>query len=266
MNDGNCKVLKPQLRRLFLWAAVLGLAWGLAGPKDAFAFHVPLSHFLCYVISKGKPKLVKKTVTLNDEVTDDTDFKVKKAKLLCNPANKNEPFDPFNPDDHLVGYKIKRAAGPKFGGLNRTVGNQFGNLAVDVKKPKWLLVPSVKAIDPADPSNTEPHEVDHFNCYKVKPSKGEVFQKRVVDVTDQFNSVYLKVLVKKPKLLCLHTNKNNACPVVTTPPHLMCYKIKVKGGVQNVTVNVINQFDDPRKLETKKFRFLCLPSVLIPIP
>jgi hypothetical protein len=77
-----------------------------------------------------------------------------------------------------------------------------------------------------DPSN---HEVDHFKCYTVKPSKDEPgLPKGIhVSVVDQFNQPTLYD-VQKPSRLCTPVDKNGE-GIKHPRNHLMCYVVKPVG-------------------------------------
>src|SRR5262249_56436284 len=91
----------------------------------------------------------------------------------------------------------------------RMVGHQFGMTVLDVVRPDILLVPTLKTLVlPGPPALTQP-TIDHFQCYKVKPTPGAPkFQKILgVKVDDQFGTATLDLL--KPALLCAPANKQN---------------------------------------------------------
>ncbi len=100
-----------------------------------------LDHFLCYKV-KEETKLGDIFVSLEDQFGSDPDVRVKKAKTICVPVDKNgEGIN--NPDLHLVCYKVKSELKPKKDVL---VTNQFGEQILEVKKPDLLCVPSSKEI------------------------------------------------------------------------------------------------------------------------
>jgi len=100
-----------------------------------------LDHFLCYKV-KEETKLGDLFVSLEDQFGSDPDVRVKKAKTICVPVDKNgEGIN--NPDLHLVCYKVKSELKPKKDVL---VTNQFGEQILEVKKPDLLCVPSSKEI------------------------------------------------------------------------------------------------------------------------
>src|SRR5262245_31338286 len=79
------------------------------------------------------------------------------------------------------------------------------------------MVPTLKTLAPPGPPLLVASTVDHFQCYKVKRSKGAPkFQKILgVKVDDQFGTATLDLL--KPVRLCALANKQNEDP--TAPAH-----------------------------------------------
>ncbi len=102
------------------------------------ALDTDADHFMCYKVkvTKGTPKFEKRVVTLSDQFEEERerDFRLENPSRLCNPVEKTvgEVFTEIqNPDNHLLGYKVKRAKGePKH---EKVIGihtnNQFGPLA-----------------------------------------------------------------------------------------------------------------------------------------
>src|SRR5262245_62986850 len=93
------------------------------------------------------------------------------------------------------------------------------------------MAPTLKTLAPPGPMPpSDPDVPDHFQCYKVKRSKGSPkFQKILgVKVQDQFATVTLDLL--KPVRLCAPANKRGEDP--SAPQHLfhlLCYKTKNSG-------------------------------------
>ena len=172
-----------------------------------------------------------------------------------------------------MGYKIKTPKGdPKFEKVtNVLVENQFGEIIVDVKKPKLLLVPSLKAHDDF-PVIVDPFTINHYKCYDVKETKGtDKFVKRIVSVFDPNFDITKDFEVKKPKMLCTPVQKTlddgTTTGIIDEQNHLMCYDIKkMKGEPKFEKRNVFtdNQFG-PEDLEVKKVKQLCLPSIKTPL-
>jgi hypothetical protein len=172
---------------------------------------------------------------------------------LCTPADKNN--EGINdPTGHLVGYRARYSKFIKQ--TNVMVVDQFGTLFLDVTRPFLLFVPSSKDGVP------QQGPLDHFQCYKVKPSRGTAkFVKQTVTITDQFEPNGVTILVTKPYRLCAPVNKNNEDPTAPDhPEHLTCYKTKGPGFTGSVHT-VTNQFDTDDELRVIHRRELCVPSL-----
>lgn len=222
-------------------------------------------HYLGYKVKETKhtDKFEKITVILSDQFETDAAYIVEKPVRLYNPVDKNGEgiFDEFT---HLLGYKIKAPEDqPKFETVtNVLVTNQFGDIIVDVKKPKLLLVPSLKDLT-AIPDMPNPITINHYKCYDVKVTEDTPkFEKREVTLSDP-NFGETKVFeVKKPKHLCVPVDKEGE-GIIDPENHLMCYdlkKIKDQPKFEKRNVFTNNQFE-PEDLEVKKEHQLCVPSV-----
>src|SRR5262249_60055155 len=119
---------------------------------------------------------------------------------LCAPAAKNDepPNNAFNDPEHLIGHLV---SGPAVKVAHQTLVNQFGTIVLDVVRPDILLVPTLKTVTPPPPPPLTTPAVDHFQCYKVRPSKGAPnFTRMTVKVHDQFETTTVTLL--KPIRLC----------------------------------------------------------------
>jgi len=231
------------------------------GVEDETAFCVP----------KGFPKGVE--VSLADQF-EAGQFKVLKPLRLCAPADKNgEAIN--DAATHLRSYQIKPVPKqtPHVPQRNLRIENQFhpalGELRVDTIKPDWLLVPTAKGLtDPVPPPDPANHHVEHFKCYKVKPTKGAPKFKPVLDVTvtDQFNQTR-EENVSAPKRLCTPVEKNGE-PIRNSAVHLMCYQVKaVKEPPQPKPMKVLGLFLNnqlaPERVDTTTPDQFCVPSTKI---
>ena len=123
------------------------------------------------------------------------------------------------------------------------------------------MAPTLKTLALPGPTAppTDPNVPDHFQCYKVKRSKGSPKFQKVLGVTvqDQFGTVKLDLL--KPIRLCAPANKNHEDP--TAPSHrfhLLCYKTKNSAfGMAQTYTN--DQFGPAQPLLIHR-RELCVPS------
>jgi len=222
-------------------------------------------HYLGYKVKETKhtEKFQKLTVTLSDQFEMGKIYTVEKPERLFNPVDKNQEgiIDEIT---HLLGYKIKAPKGEKFEKVtNVHVTNQFGELILDVKKPKLLLVPSSKDLTET-PNKLDKITVNHYKCYDVKKTKdAPKFKKQQVTLSD-LNFGETKVFeVKKPKHLCTPVDKDGE-GIIDKESHLMCYdlkKIKDEPKFKKRNVFTNNQFE-PEDLEVKKEHQLCVPSII----
>ncbi len=252
-----------------LCAAVFGVMFSLIDLPESFAGEAfPVSeHFLSYQIkeTKNTPKFEKFYVGLSDQFSSG-EFKVKQIYRLLNPIDKNDEGI-NNTITHLVGYKIQVQDNRNKVKETVLVENQFGELSLDIKKAKLLLVPSTKDL------NTQSKKIplitsDHFKCYDVKVTKNTPnFKKLKADVYDPNFGEDRTLDVKKPRLFCTPVEKNHnnqVSPIVNSQNHLVCYDAKKSKGESNhqrLTVFTSNQFG-PESLDTKKERELCVPSTV----
>jgi hypothetical protein len=207
-------------------------------------------HFQCYELKPAA--FTGSTVTVQDQFGAMTE-QVRYPHRLCNPTNKNQEGI-VDPTDHLAGYRTKA---PRFTKrTNQTVVDQFGTLLLDVTRVDILMVPTSK-----DGVQQQP-PLDHFQCYKVKRSKGAPkFVQRTASISNQFETVTVSLL--RPKLLCAPANKNNEDPGAPSHPnHLLCYKTK-NGPFAESTHTITNQFglDEVRVIHRRE---LCVPALKNP--
>ena len=216
---------------------------------------LPLDHFMCYEI-KPKAFATVPGVSVQDQFGQHTET-VRFAHRLCAPANKNneDSTAPSHPE-HLQGHLV---SGPNVKVANLTVTNQFGDIKLDTVKPDVLMVPTLKTLALPGPGPLTNPTVDHFQCYKVKRSKGSPkFQKILgVKVQDQFGTATLDLL--KPVRLCAPANKNHEDSTAPQHPfHLLCYKTKNSAfGMEQTFTN--DQFGPAQPLLIHR-RELCVPS------
>jgi cysteine-rich repeat protein len=163
--------------------------------------------------AKGEPKFTKVTnlKVVNQFGTIFVDA-VKPDRLLV-PTAKSllGPVPPLPPPtvDHFECYQAKISKGqPKFTAIrNVSLGDQFGSLLVDVRKPTRLCNPVDK--NGEDPG--APDHLDHLMCYQVKPVKGAPKFTKVTPIfaSNQFGSEMLDA-VKRDEL-CVPSAKNPEC-------------------------------------------------------
>lgn len=207
----------------------------------------------------------KLQVTLVDAFTDEVKYNVKKLKILYNPVDV-DIIEVESEESHLVGYDIKKSKGePKFKKIkNIVVNNQFGELTVDIKKVKMLLVPSSKDHD-STPDPLEDIIINSFKCYNAKESKGtDKFVKTNVFLDDQFTDEPITMKVKKLKMLCSSTSIDGE-EILDDENYLMCYEVKKTKDTPKFTkqnVFTTNQFGSD-ELDVKKPSRLCVPSTIV---
>jgi hypothetical protein len=213
------------------------------------------NHFQCYEI-KRSPAVNISGVSIQDQFGTSTATLVR-AKRLCAPTNKEgeDPTAPSDPD-HLKGYDNPHSRAKV---VNQVITNQFGSITLDVTKPKFLLVPSAKGLVGNPPPLVGPTS-DHFQCYRVKRSRGTPrFQKIFgVSAQDQFGPYTVDLV--RPRWLCAPANKNNEDPTAPThPSHLLCYKTKTQRFTER-TVFTTDQFGSAPAQLLKRWE-LCVPSL-----
>ena len=219
------------------------------------------NHYGCYEIKPFSFAVIT-NVTLVDQFGSST-ATVGRPNKLCAPADKNDedPTAPTDPD-HLTAYALHS---PTLKVLNQRIVNQFGTVVVDVLRPALLMVPSAKSlVAPAPPAPLNP-AVDHFQCYKVRRSRGTpTFQKRKdVKIDDQFGTGLIDVLA--PRYLCAPVNKNNDEPGAELHTnHLLCYKVRGRAPFTTKPVWIGNQLGPISAGRLTRRQEFCVPSLKNP--
>lgn len=92
------------------------------------------------------------------------------------------------------------------------------------------------------------------------------FSKQTVTLKDQFITTAKQFLVKRPTTLCTPVDKEGE-GILDPDAHLMCYIVRrVRGEPRHEKergVHVNNQLG-PGQLDTRRARFLCVPSTKTP--
>lgn len=213
-----------------------------------------LDHFQCYEV---KPAFMQATsVTEVDRFASQL-LTLRFPHRLCAPAAKNGGGI-LNEVDHLTGYSSLRTPFSKRS--NQTVVNQLGSIVLDVTRRDMLLVPTAKNLA-GPPPPLEPPTIGHFQCYRVKRSRGQPrFTKIEVGVADQFESV-TETLVR-PYSLCVPADKNGEDPAAPGRPGvLLCYKTRARDPFGTVDAHIANQFF-PDVVTLIHRRELCVPSFI----
>ena len=218
----------------------------------------PPDHFACYEILPTKFTPVP-NVSLVDQFGSSVTT-VNRPKYLCAPADKKgeDPSAPSHPD-HLTAYLLHGKPVKK---LNQTVSNQFGTIVLDVTKPSQLLVPTAKSLAaPAPPAPTSP-AVDHFQCYKVKRSKGSPKFNKILGVAikDQFGTGTIDLL--KPTELCAPVEQERRRPGRREHVyHLLCYRARGNAPFGTKQVWLDSQFGPLNQVSLSHRPRFCVPSI-----
>ena len=151
------------------------------------------------------------------------------------------------PTRHLSCYKLKCPSATK---RLLLVTDQFGEHIIETRKAKTLCLPAEKN---GVPMNLD---LDHYQCYGVKPPKFET----QVTIEDQFEDKTF--IVKKPYLFCNPVIKNQEAPLIHPEDHLLCYRIYYPKGVpkmEKTLLQSLDQFED-QELLVEKIETLCVPA------
>jgi hypothetical protein len=222
-----------------------------------------LDHFLCYEIHR--PSINMSGVSTSDQFFPSSTVRVRQAKRLCAPVNKNgeDPMAPSHPG-HETFYTIRQA--PPFErkhDIPVAVVNDFGSqpptfprFTVDLVRAERMLVPTSKSL--VGPNFPPPLAVplDHFKCYRVR---GARFRKPNVAVETQFGA--LSVSIKRPRSLCVPVDKNGE-GIFNDALSLMCFQVRTTPQTPR-TVFTTNQFEQGA-YDIFGVRDLCVPAIVNP--
>ncbi|TFH23527.1 MAG: hypothetical protein E4H03_05955 [Myxococcales bacterium] len=237
-----------------------------AGVCTSDATECALDHFKLYKArsANGSVKFSAREVSLLDEFEDKMTL-VAKPERVGNPADKNGEGISI-PEAHLVCYKIKDAktdpAQLRFVRRSVQMMNPFGTEDLDVLKPTALRVPAATggSFAPEAPASGV---LDHFKCYKAKPSKGGTkFEPRTVTLVDGFENK--ETVALKPAEICNPVDREGE-GVIDPAGHLECYRIKDaktdprQPKFSGADVFATNPFGSEILRATKPDR-LCVPS------
>ena len=217
----------------------------------------PLDHFSCYEILPT-PFTPVSNVSLVDQFGSTTTT-VNRPHYLCAPADKKgeDSSAPSHPD-HLTGYLLHGSPVKK---LNQTVKNQFGTIVLDVIKPSQLLVPTAKSLAAPAPPAPIISAVDHFQCYKVKRSKGSPKFNTIlgVPIQDQFGTGTIDLL--KVTDLCAPVDKNGENPGAENHKFkLLCYMSRGNAPFATKQVWLDDQFGPLNGVSLSHRPRFCVPS------
>lgn len=217
----------------------------LDGNRDVFVTKlVPVGapaeadHYVCYTatdLTANDPA----PVLVRDQF-ESGQFDPGKADRLCSPAQKND--EPVH--DSATYLKRYPISGAPFTPKTVLVSNQFGQFAVEVTGPRFLLVPTSR--DDPNPPDPDAPGFEHYKCY--------VFNKQPT-VADQFQTRVVAVVAWS---LCNPAQKDEE-QVRDPNRHLLCYQISGPAPAPN-EVDTLDQFGTGR-LRLGIQRQFCVPSV-----
>jgi hypothetical protein len=215
-----------------------------------------LDHFKVYEVEKVE-------VDFRVRLTDQFDANSKEAHLhalsfFANPTSKvhenGAEVSITDANGHLNWYAIKQEQQEP----RRTIRfqNQFGQHSVDIKDPRFLLVPTQKI---SDEGSVSPESLDHYKCYEVI-KVNTAPQPPVVTLGDQFVSEE-NVQVRKPRFFCLPVMKEReggeAHDIMNADDHLAVYDISPKEHQRGIEVK--DQFEE-HSLQVIQSVLLAVPT------
>jgi hypothetical protein len=158
-----------------------------------------------------------------------------------------------DPNAHLTWYALKQPqAEPR-----RTVRfrNQFGQSSVDIRDPRFLLVPTHKT---SHPGSEFPKTLDHYKCYRVVRIN-TVPPPPLVKLGDQFGS--RSAQVGKPVLFCTPVQKQrrdeHPPKLLDEKTHLAIYALPA--APRTVAIKTKDQFGE-HELRVLRSVMLAVPT------
>ena len=241
-------MIRPRTASLPLALVVVAIA--LAGCASS------LEHFRVYEVDKIE-------ASFEVRLTDQFDPAAKDAKTLelthfANPSRKvhgGTSAGVNHPDRHFTWYSLSQAQPEP----RRTVRfrNQFGQHSVDIRDPRFLLVPAQKT---SHAGSAFPTGLDHYKCYEVV-NVNTAPPLPVVTLGDQFG-LQQNAQVGKPVLFCPPVKKERAgqpaAAIVNAADHLAVYELPPLP--QTVAIKIKDQFGD-RNLQVVQSVRLVVPTV-----
>jgi hypothetical protein len=205
----------------------VALALGLVGCVPA------LDHFRAYDV---KPVPVSFKVQLSDQLDPHPkDGELSALVLFANPIRKVHGATSAGIKDgnrHLTWYALKQPQPEP----RRTVRfrNQFGQHSVDIRDPRFLLVPAQKT---SDPGSEFPKTLDHYKCYEIV-TVNTAPALPVVTLGDQFD-FSPNVQVGPPRFFCTPVRKvregERPVGVQNAKDHLAVYDLPPKPVARDIT-------------------------------
>ena len=224
---------------------VVVLALGFAGVAAS------LEHFAVYEV---RPVPVGIGVLLRDQFGPAKQGKLLSLTHFANPTRKvhgNVSVGVNQPDHHLSWYRLFQPQPEP----RRTVRfkNQFGQHSVDIREPRFLLVPARKLPHPA------PLQLDHYKCYRVI-AINTMPPLPVIRMGDQFGSQQ-NVLLGRPILFCPPVRKAvrgaTSQPIFNRVDHLAIYPVTPQPRA--LPIRIRDQFGQ-RSLNVVRKVLLAVPT------
>ncbi len=236
-----------------LGAVLLLVACGGQTPAPSPAFKI--DHFRIYEVD---PLEVDLLVALEGQF-DASKVKTRLLKVthFANPTRKVHGGAQEGVKDtnaHLTGYALEQEATEP----RRTVRfrNQFGQHSVDLREPRFLLVPTQKT---SDPNSAFPERLDHYKCYEVIRVNVAPTLPMVL-LGHQFGSEP-DVPLEGPRLFCLPVEKvrpdAHEQPIQNARDHLALYSTPPKPVERPIETR--DQFGE-RQLKVVRTALLAVPS------
>ncbi|MFN2182099.1 MAG: hypothetical protein ACK2UV_21670 [Candidatus Promineifilaceae bacterium] len=214
-----------------------------------------LDHFKVYEVDEVE---VDFGVRLRDQFENNPkEAHLRALRFFANPTRKEHSGGGASIKDangHLNWYAIEQEQPEP----RRTIRfiNQFGQHSVDIKDPKFLLVPTQKI---SDEGSEFPKSLDHYKCYEVIQVNSAP-EPPVVTLGDQFVKEEA-VKVRKPRFFCLPVIKERengeVFDIMNEEDHLAVYDISPKD--HQVGIAVKDQFEE-REVKVIRSVMLAVPT------
>lgn len=251
-----------KIKHLYILAIIISLLmlWIANGctptPKP-----VKLDHFKVY---KVRSVQFSASVLLQGQFDNhEVPAKLMALTYFANPTEKSHPGSKTtisNPDAHLNWYELWQSETEPLRRIR--FSNQFGEHLVDIKTPKFLLVPAQKT---SHDGSQFPIFLDHYKCYEIVTIHS-IPDLPTVTLKDQFVDGE-KTQVLKPRLFCVPVKKNlpGSNPtgkIVNEKDHLVIYEIPTRPFVKEI--NSKDQFKE-QPLQIRQSEMLAVPSEKITV-
>jgi hypothetical protein len=286
------------------WAAALVTYRAVAAPTPtASPTALVIDAFHCFTAktSQGAVKFSPRLGVRLVSDFDDMHVDVPAPLTLCAPTD-SDGGGIADAATHIERYKIKVEPGtPKHvRRVGLRVDDQLGTTFLDTVKPESLMIPTaMDLVVVPPPPDAQQYQLDHYECYAVKTTKGTAFPKglEITTAGDAFTPSARRYFVRKPTRLCTPVDQDGGGR--RHPDHLLCYQVKATtrrcadgaavnggggcaretdcGGINRTTslcirqgtfapvsdLRTANQFG-PEQLDADREHEICLPSLRTP--